>query len=297
MPHDADTHPYVLPGGKASVTSRRKQLRASTRGAWLFGPAYLRTLLAARYGSRRQMHTATRSWARHATRALELTIETHGTHRIEPDQQYVVAPLHEGFADVLALSRLPLDMAYSAAEELFAWRFLGPYLRASGQSPVSIDNGVGSYRRMLRSARAAFGRNESYVVFPQGSILGIEVAFHEGAFTLAAQTGRPLLPVVLTGGASVWDHPYSSQLNFGQKIRLEVLDPIDSTEVIHCAREIEIEMKERALAATPTPRRFDPDRDGWWDGYRYEIDPAFPDLARRVADHRGLLLTSESEAF
>jgi 1-acyl-sn-glycerol-3-phosphate acyltransferase len=232
------------------------------------------------------MREAERAWARHATRAAELTIETHGTHRIDPSEQYVVAPLHEGFADVLALSRLPLSLAYSAARELFDWRLLGRYLKASHQSAIPIDNRAGAYRTIVRDAEAAFCRGESYVVFPQGSILGIETAFHQGAFKLSARSGKALLPVVLTGGASVWEYPYSSNLNFGQTIHLEVLEPVDATEVLHCAYEIESEMKERALGAIPGPRRFDPDRDGWWDDYPYEIDPAFHELAKKVADHR-----------
>ncbi len=67
---------------------------------------------------------------------------------------------------------------------------------------------------------------------------------------------------------------------------MEVLEPVDSSEVLHCAQGIESEMKERALAAIPGPRRFNPDRDGWWDDYPYEIDPAFAELANRVAEHR-----------
>jgi 1-acyl-sn-glycerol-3-phosphate acyltransferase len=45
-------------------------------------------------------------------------------------------------------------------------------------------------------------------------------------------------------------------------------------------------MKQKALQAFPEPRHFDPDRDGWWDDYGYEIDPDYPELAERVAEHR-----------
>lgn len=277
---------YPLPGGKASVRTRKDQITAILRGAPLFGPGYIQLLLAARSGDRDRVHTAERDWAARAARAVDLTIETHGMHRVDRSEQYVIAPLHEGFADVLALSRLPIDLSYSAAQELFEWKLLGRYLTASGQSPVSTGNGASAYRAMLRGAETAFRRKESYVVFPQGSILGIEVAFHQGAFRLSARTGRPLLPVVLTGGATVWEHPYTTDLRFNQTIRMEVLEPQDSSDIIHCAAEIEADMKQRALSATPGPRRFDPDRDGWWDGYPYEIDHAFPYLANRVAHHR-----------
>jgi len=286
MPRNSDINRYRLPGGKATVASRRLQIRSTLRGAFLFGPEYARLVRAAASGDRARLHDAEREWTRRAARAADLTIETHGMDRIDPSERYVVAPLHEGFADVLALGRLPLDLSFSVAEELFEWRLLGRYLRASGHSPVSIDDGAAAYRTMVRAAERAFGRGESYVVFPQGSILGIETAFHQGAFHLSARSGRSLLPVVLTGGATVWEHPYSSNLNFGRTIRLEILEPVVAAEVLHRAREIEVEMKEKALGATPGPRHFDPDRDGWWDDYRYDIDPDYPDLASRVAEHR-----------
>jgi 1-acyl-sn-glycerol-3-phosphate acyltransferase len=268
------------------------------RGASLFGPRYANLLNAARSGDRERIRNAERDWAARAAQAIGLTVEAHGLHRIDPSQQYVVAPLHEGFADVLALGRLPIELSYSAAEELFDWKLLGHYLRASGHSPVSTNNGAAAFRAILRGAESAFKGNESYVVFPQGSILGIEIAFHQGAFRLSARTGRPLLPVVLTGGATVWEHPFSPDLRFNQTIRMEVLTPVRSADILDCAGAVEADMKKRALNVTPGPRRFDPDRDGWWDGYPYEIDPAFPDLADHVSHHRsashGLPVTTDT---
>lgn len=286
MTPDPDCYKYRLPGGRAAVESRRLQVRTIVRGVPLFGRHYVRLMRAARSGDRRRLHDAERDWVKRTVQAADLTIETHGMSWIDPSEMYIVIPLHEGFADVLALSNLPLDLSFSAAEELFEWRLLGRYLRASGHSSVSKDNGAAAYRTMVRAAEDAFRRSESYVVFPQGSILGIETAFHRGAFHLSARTGRPLLPVVLTGGATVWEHPFSPNLNFGRNIRLEVLEPVPAIDALHRARETEVEMKQRALQATPGPRRFDPDRDGWWDDYRYEIDPDYPDLAIRVAEHR-----------
>ena len=44
--------------------------------------------------------------------------------------------------------------------------------------------------------------------------------------------------------------------------------------------------EQLALASATPPRHFDPNRDGYWDGYRYEIDAAFADLGQRIASHR-----------
>jgi hypothetical protein len=46
-------------------------------------------------------------------------------------------------------------------------------------------------------------------------------------------------------------------------------------------------MKRRAIENTwAPPRRYVPTRDGYWDGYRFDIDPDFVDLAAQVARHR-----------
>ena len=44
------------------------------------------------------------------------------------------------------------------------------------------------------------------------------------------------------------------------------------------------------------PRRFVPERDGYWDGYAYEIDPAFPSLQAEIARHRQAVSTAGAGA-
>jgi 1-acyl-sn-glycerol-3-phosphate acyltransferase len=117
-------------------------------------------------------------------------------------------------------------------------------------------------------------------------VLGIETKFTGGAFRAAQHLNMPILPVILTGASSVWDYPFSRQLHFGRTIYMEVLAPVPALRAVAMANDIESEMKDRALAATPGPRRYVPERDGWWDDYRFDIDPRFPDLKERVCRHR-----------
>jgi 1-acyl-sn-glycerol-3-phosphate acyltransferase len=255
-------------------------------GAYLFGPAHRHLMRATGLSDRQKLHQAEKRWARVTAAALGLTIETSGLHHIDPDRSYVVLPLHEGFADLLAIQRLPLAMVYAAAEELFEWEHLGPYLHASAQPNVSRTNGPQAYRTLLRAGNAATARGESLVVFPQGTVLGIEAAFTGGGFRAAQHLGIPILPVVLTGASTVWDYPFSAQLHFGRTIRMEVLAPVPAHLAVALAVELETEMKDRALSASPGPRRYVPQRDGWWDDYRFEIDPRFSELKRRVEQHR-----------
>ena len=49
-------------------------------------------------------------------------------------------------------------------------------------------------------------------------------------------------------------------------------------------QDVQRRLKAAALSCTVAPpRRFVPARDGYWDGYAYTVDPAFPEFAAAVA--------------
>ena len=267
-------------------------LRLTIAGAALFGPARTALIRAGRKGDRRRLHRLERQWAMAASSALGLGVALRGLDQVDPSQQYLVAPLHESFVDALCLLRLPLDLVFAARDELFDWPTLGPYLRVSGQAEVPTSDGPAAYRAIRRGAEEAFDSGESFVVFPQGTILGVETAFRPGAFRIAERLGRPVLPVVITGTHRVWEHPFGPTVRTGMPVSFEVLEPVAPDVIVGQSRHLEREMKRVALSSGVSPRHFDPDRDGWWDGYPYEIDPDYPELAAQLAAHRAALRTT-----
>lgn len=261
---------FVAEGG---VTDR---LRARLAGPILVGSSWI-VSMAASMGSRGLVHRLERVFGRVVEALARIRIEFDGAHLLDPSQQYVVASLHEGLADAIALTRLPLGLRFAVRDELFEWPGLGRYLRAARHPLVETSPSVASARSFFGQARQVVSSGDSLVVFPQGSILGIEVAFQPGALRLARHFGLPLLPVVLTGSHRVWEHPYAPTLRFGQTIALRVLPPIPADELDEARfREVEREMKAHALDSPVSPRHFLPERDGWWDGYQFDIDPDFP---------------------
>ncbi len=263
---NTNTHP------RAADLFEQEALSPALRA--LLEPRIAEVVLAASSGDRRRLHVAERSWADAVIAELAIDLVIEGIDRIDSKGQYVIAPLHEGFADVLALLRLPLDLNWVIRDELLQLPYFGEYLRMAGYIPVEPESPRAALRSILSDSGAMLERGESLVVFPQGSLLGIEVSFQAGAFQLAQRFDIPLLPVVLTGSHRVWEYPFARTVRHAQPIHMEVLDPIDPTEAVAEMGRLEREMKRRALAASHAPaRHYVPDRDGIWDGYRFDVDP------------------------
>ena len=288
---------YRIARGMVGVSSLRELART------LWGMVVWMTLppMIARscgwHGQHRAQHAVEGWWARRVAKHLHIQLEIEGLEHIAPEQTYIVAPLHEGFADALALFQLPLRLHFVARDELFGWRWLGPLLRDTGQIEVTPEHGTRAYRTILRAAPAMFARGESVLVFPQGTILGIENDFTVGAFAIARALEQPLLPVVLTGGHRVWEHPYTPRLRYNQRMSMRVLPPIkiNHTDDLDAVRvQVRRQLKAAALDGTlAPPRRFVPQRDGYWDGYAYRIDPDFGELAQHVAEHRAAIMNRQ----
>lgn len=226
-----------------------------------------------------------RKWSNEVLRALRVDVAATGLEEVGPGP-YLVAALHEGFVDVpVLLAHLDLPLTFVARAELADEKPISGFLEASHQILIRPEEAAGM-RDLLRGAALANAQGRSVVVFPQGSLLGIEIGFQQGAWVAATQLGIPVLPVAIWGTHAVWDHPFSPLVALGKAVRLHVL-PARRIEDEEQFRRLEREMKQVALAAGPVaPRRYQPQRDGFWDGYRFDIDPAFERLAAEVAHHR-----------
>lgn len=235
--------------------------------------------------SHEQRDELLRGWSRDLLDALDLRIEAGGLEQVGAGP-FIVLSLHESLVDVLVLiDQLPLPLTFVARAELERELPIKGLLEASGQiliSPEASD----SRRAMLRGAAQMAAQGRSVAIFPQGSVLGIETAFRSGLLSLAEQLDLPVLPVALWGTAAAWQHPFSPSVRRGVDVRMEVLEPrrLGSAEEL---RALEREMKQLALADSRVmPRRYLPERDGFWDGFKFEIDSDFADVAAAVAAHR-----------
>ena len=233
-------------------------------------------------------------FSRRVLRHLDVKLALRGLEHLGTGP-YLIASLHEGIADVLCLLQLPLPMRFVARREIFGWPQVGPVVTRLGHLSINPEHPLGGFRELWRGAKSILGGGESLATFPQGAIAGIQSDFQRGVFEVARRVNAPILPVAISGTHRIWEHPFAPTLRYGQAVALTVLPPISAEEVqagnLDALRvRTRRAMKAAALApGTPPARFFDPDRDGYWDGYRLDIDPDFPEMALKMERHRAAL--------
>ena len=272
--------------GRFAVPTRRRQLVVGLSSLLLIHAAATIFAILGRLRSWRLLSHVQAWWSRAVLRVLDVRPTIEGVEHLR-DEPAILLPLHEGFVDVPLLLTLGRSMRFIARDELFEWPQLGRVLRAGGHLLLPTAPTLGDFRSLIADAAATLSEGHDLVIFPQGSILGIEVAFAKGARRIAKQCNVAVVPIVITGTHRVWEYPYSPRLRRGCAVRLEILAPLSAGADLAAWRAMELEMKRLALAAVEAPaRRFVPARDGYWDGYAYTIDPMFPELLADVTRHR-----------
>jgi len=113
----------------------------------------------------------------------------------------VLASTHQGAFDVNVLSAiLPRPYRFVARNEVLRVPAVGAALLAGGHVLIARGGGRQNDGALARAAER-LRRGERIVFFPEGtrSRDGSVGGYRPGAFRLAAQAGRPLVPVVISG--------------------------------------------------------------------------------------------------
>ncbi len=138
---------------------------------------------------------------------------------------YVVVSNHQSTADPFLLSWLPWDMRWVAKQELFRQPVTGWLISLGGDIPLRRGERE-SVVEMFDACKRTLESGLSVMLFPEGtrSPDGKLQAFKDGAFQLAIETQRPVLPIALTGTHAC--RPKGS-LWFGKaRAKARVLEPV-----------------------------------------------------------------------
>lgn len=128
-------------------------------------------------------------------------LRVEGEEYLPTDKQsYVIVANHLSSGDIFTLCCTNMQFRWLAKEVLFKLPMIGHGMRWAGYVPVNRGN-KSSHEAAMRTSREWLNHNVSMLFFPEGtrSRTGELGAFKSGAFRLAEEAQKPVLPIALSG--------------------------------------------------------------------------------------------------
>jgi 1-acyl-sn-glycerol-3-phosphate acyltransferase len=157
-------------------------------------------------------------------------VHIEGREKIRRDEAYVMVANHLSLLDILVLFRLFIHYKWVSKIENFRIPFIG--WNMSLNRYIKLRRGDrASVVRMMKACHATLAAGNSIMMFPEGtrSPNGRMRRFKPGAFELALNTRRPILPIVIRGTSEALPKR-GFVLRGRHPIRVDILDelPYDS---------------------------------------------------------------------
>lgn len=172
------------------------------------------------------------AWSRAWLVPAGVRIEVEGAEHVDRKSSYVVTSNHSSNIDVMVcFLAIPVPIRYLAKKELFSVPVLAQAMRAIGI--VEVDRLHTRSSNILdsvnRQSQTVIDRGHSLIIYPEGSRSrdGELKPFKKGAFTMAIQTGMPVLPVTIHGSRRIWE-PMTPWIRPGT-VRVVIDRPIPTT--------------------------------------------------------------------
>ncbi len=155
-------------------------------------------------------------------------VRTIHRDRIKGNQAYVLAANHTSIADIVLLFTLFRQFKWVSKRENFNLPILGWNMWLSGYIPL-VRGEANSTRTMMDRCRKYLREGMSIMMFPEGtrSRDGRVQPFKHGAFTLAKETGVPVVPIAIHGGHALIPK-HGTTFAATAELTVEVLEPIPS---------------------------------------------------------------------
>jgi 1-acyl-sn-glycerol-3-phosphate acyltransferase len=150
-------------------------------------------------------HLVGRLWARSILFLTRVKVSVKGLEHIDPRVPYLYMANHQSMFDILSLlAYLPVQFRWLAKKELFHIPVFGYSMARAGYISIDRSDRRSAHKSLLEAARKIAG-GVSVVIFPEGSRStdGWIRPFKAGGFHLAIRSGRPIVPVVISGAREV----------------------------------------------------------------------------------------------
>jgi 1-acyl-sn-glycerol-3-phosphate acyltransferase len=157
-------------------------------------------------GNFRTMYRWAMAVIRLGLRAAGIRVRVEGTENIPPGESCIFLSNHVSNLDPpILLPSLPGMSSVFLKKSLMKLPLLGTAMRMAQYVPVSRGNSREEAEKSVRIAAAALRSGMHIFIFPEGtrSPDGNLLPFKKGAFFLAADTGAPMVPIVISGTAQM----------------------------------------------------------------------------------------------
>lgn len=185
---------------------------------------------------RRLAHRLATWWARSIIRGVPVwRLHISGRKNL-PATPAILVSNHQSLFDIMVLFCLNCQFKWVAKASLFAIPFLGWSMALAGYIRL-VRERHGSIRQTYDEATRWLASGVSVLFFPEGtrSRTGELGPFKNGAFKLALKTGRPIVPIVVTGTRELLARG-SWIFRPGADLRVAVLPAVDPAACPHADR-------------------------------------------------------------
>jgi len=195
-------------------------------------------------------HKLTRFWANFLVKILcGVKYDVEGLENIIPDETYVIVSNHRSFMDILIASAVfPYPFLWLAKDSLFRIPIIGQAMKILGYIPVEREKYISAHRSLM-VVKEALEEGSSVWIFPEGTRTPKEVLgrFKRGAFIIAKETNRPLLPVTFYGTDKIFITPLRVRKN---RVIVRIEKPIYISDFVADGKEI----KEKDIVSALSER-------------------------------------------
>ena len=183
-------------------------------------------------------------------------------NRIKVKQGFVIVANHRSFADIICLHLLQRHFKWVAKDSLFRIPVIGWVMSLVSYIPLE-RNRHGSIKSTFKEATKWLNKDISVLIFPEGTRSSGDTLdkFKNGAFKLAIEAQKPVIPVVIYGSDQI-NKKGSWLLSPRMNVTIRVLEPVTTDSLItkdfaelrdrvhHIMTESYAELRDRGLAST-----------------------------------------------
>lgn len=147
-----------------------------------------------------------RVWAWFTCFVYLIPVEVKGREFLDKKQTYVFLPNHQGYFDIfLTYAYLGVNFKWMLKDYLRNIPFIGYACAKSGH--VYLGESRESIMRAILESKHNLENGLSMTIFPEGtrSVDGKMGEFKRGAFMLASQLERPIVPITINGSYEVFN--------------------------------------------------------------------------------------------